>query len=173
MRSLQTTTNFLIEWTGNKMKNMQEVFDCIFTRPYAEDSYAMNDFIETLIRHLSWKMFEHQEEICYNITEKNPPMLKDNVVEYMRNVLNNEFGWVRNYIICRMLISYRLSNVDLGEEAEWYLREEFDEDSWNDLNDAINRYIWEDYARTLGTEGAKKYFKRIDRSEYIMEENND
>lgn len=155
------------------MKDMQDIFDCIFTRPYAEDDYTMNEFVENLTRHLRWKLFEHQSEICYNIIEKNPPMLKDNVVEYMHNVLNNEFGWVRNYIICRVLISYRLSNVDLGEEAEWYLREEFDEDSWKDLNDAINRYIWEDYSKMLGAEKAKEYFKKINHPEYIMEEDND
>lgn len=150
--------------------NMQEVFDCIFTRPFAEDDFTLNEFVDDLIRRLSWKMFERQEEICYMINEKNPPMLKDNVIEFMRNVLNTEFGWVRNYIICRMLISYRLSNVDLGDEAEWYLREEFDDEDWAELNKAINTYIWKDYSKNLGVEKAKEYFLKIGHSEYIMED---
>ena len=100
-----------------------EVFDCMYTRPYAEDDALLNDFINDLIRHVSWKMFTHQEEVCYTIAEKNPPMLKDNVIGFLRTAINNELGWVRDYVICRMLMSYRLSNVDLGEEAELYLRD--------------------------------------------------
>ena len=150
--------------------NVQEVFDCIFTRPFAEDDFTLNEFVDDLVRRLSWKMFEHQEEVCFNISEKNPPMLKENAITYMQNVLNTEFGWVRNYIICRMLISYRLSNVDLGDEAEWYLREEFDDEDWAKLNKAINTYIWEDYSKNLGVKKAKEYFLRIGHSEYIMED---
>lgn len=146
---------------------MNEVFDCIFTRPYAEDDFTLNEFVDDLTRRLSWKMFEHQEEICFNITEKNPPMLKENAITYMQNMLNTELGWVRNYIICRMLISYRMSNVDLGEEGEWYLREEFDEEGWADFNKIMNDYVWHDYAQLLGEEKTKKYFMKINRPEFI------
>ena len=153
------------------MQDMDKiVFDCIFTRPYAEEDYSLNDYIDKLIHQLSWKMFESQEEICYNITEKNPPMLKDNVIEHMRNILNSELGFLRNYIICRMLISYRISNVDLGEEGTEYLREEFTEEEWSNLNQAINKYVWEDYVRSLGEEKAKKYFEKIGRPEFLPKE---
>lgn len=151
-------------------KDMDQVFDCIFTRPYAESDYPLNDFVDNLTRSLSWYMFEHQNEICYNISEKNPPMLKDNVIERMQNFLDNEFGWVRNYIICRMLISYRMGNVDLGKEAEWYLREEFDDDDWKQFNNVMNKYVWDDYCKYLGPEKAKEYFKKINRPEFIMED---
>ena len=146
---------------------MDEVFDCVFTRPYAEDDFTLNQYVDDLARHLSWKMFEHQEEICFNITEKNPPMLKENAITYMQNVLDTEFGWVRNYIICRMLIAYRMSNVDLGDEGEWYLREEFDEEGWADFNKTMNDYVWHDYVRFLGEEKTKEYFIRINRPEFI------
>ena len=149
--------------------NANEVFDCIYTRPYAEDDYLLNDFIEELLLHLSWKMFEHQEEICYTIAEKNPPMLKDNVIEFMRQAINNELGWVRDYIICRMLISYRLSNVDLGEEAEWYLKESLG-DEWDNFDKKVNEYIWNDYVKFLGVAKAKEHFEKINRPEYIPEE---
>ena len=151
-------------------KNMSDVFDCIYTRPYAEDDYSINDFVDNLARSLSWYMFEHQDEICYNISEKNPPMLKDCAIERMQNFLDTEFGWVRNYIICRMLISYRMNNVDLGNEAEWYLREEFDDDSWKELNEAINKHVWDDYCKYLGSEKTKTYFENINRPEFIPKE---
>lgn len=147
-----------------------EVFECMYTRPYAEDDALLNDFINDLIRHVSWKMFTHQEEICYTIAEKNPPMLKDNVIGYMRQAINNELGWVRDYVICRMLMSYRLSNVDLGEEAELYLRDSLGEEQWAEFEEAAKKFIWNDYAKFCGVKGAKEYFTRIDRTEYIPAE---
>ncbi len=150
-------------------KDMDQVFDCIFTRPYADDDYSANELVDELTFRLSRKMFQHQEEICHMISEKNPPMLKDNVIEFMQNCLNTEFGWIRNYIICRMLISYRMSNVDLGFEGEWYLREEFDDESWAEFNKAMNKYVWDDYCKYFGAEKAKAYFERINRPEFIME----
>ena len=153
------------------MQNMDKiVFDCIFTRPYAEEDYSLNDYINELIRRLAWRMLESQEEVCYNIMERNPPMLKENVIEHMRNILNDELGSLRNYIICRMLISYRISNIDLGDEGIEYLREEFTEEEWSNLNQAINKYVWEDYVRSLGEEEARKYFERIGRPEFLPEE---
>ena len=152
-----------------KTNEMKDVFDCIFTRPFAEDDYPLNDFVDNLTRSLSWYMFKHQEEICYMISEKNPPMLKDNVIERMQNYLNTEFGWIRNYIICRMLISYRMANVDLGEEGEWYLREEFNDEEWDQLNDALNKYVWNDYCKYLGPDKAREHFEKINRPEFIQE----
>ena len=152
-----------------KTNEMKDVFDCIFTRPFAEDDYPLNDFVDNLTHSLSWYMFKHQEEICYMISEKNPPMLKDNVIERMQNYLNTEFGWIRNYIICRMLISYRMANVDLGEEGEWYLREEFNDEEWDQLNDALNKYVWNDYCKYLGPDKAREHFEKINRPEFIQE----
>lgn len=151
-------------------KDMDQVFDCIYTRPFAEDDALLNDFIDDLIRQLSWEMFKDQHEICYDISQKNPPMLKDNVIEYMQNVLNVRMGFVLDYIISRMLISYRMSNVDLGFEGEWYLRESFDDESWTEFNESMNKYVWDDYCKYLGSEKAKEYFKKINRPEFIMED---
>ena len=152
-----------------KTNEMKDVFDCIFTRPFADDDYSANELVDELTFRLSRKMFERQEEICYMISEKNPPMLKDNVIEFMQNYLNTEFGWIRNYIICRMLISYRMANVDLGEEGEWYLREEFNDEEWDQLNDALNKYVWNDYCKYLGPDKTRKYFEKINRPEFIQE----
>lgn len=151
-------------------KDMDQVFDCIYTRPFAEDDALLNDFIDDLIHQLSWEMYRHQDEICYNISQKNPPMLKDNVIEHMQNILNVKMGFVREYIISRMLISYRMSNVDLGSEGEWYLRESFDDESWAEFNKSMNKYVWDDYCKYLGPEKAKEYFQKINRPEFIMED---
>lgn len=153
-----------------KLDEMKNIFDCIYTRPYADDDVTLNNEIDRIFRAVHWHMFEDQNEICYNIAEKNPPMLKNNVISYLRQQINNEICWIRDYIICRMLISYRLSNVDLGEEATWYLREAFDDEDWKKLNDAINRHIWEDYSKSLGKEKAIEYFTRINRPEFIFKE---
>ena len=153
-----------------KFNEMDKIFDCIYTRPYADDDFTLNSEIDRIIGTLSWHMFEDQDKICYNISEKNPPMLKDNVIEYMRQDINRQFGWIREYIICKMLISYRLSNVDLGDEATWYLRESFDDEGWAELNDAINHHIWDDYSKMIGKEKAIEYFTRINRPEFIPEE---
>ena len=153
-----------------KFDKMVDVFDCIYTRPYADNEVTLNEEIDRIIKNLSWKMFEDQQKICYNITEKNPPMLKDNVIDYMRQQINLDFSWIREYIICKMLISYRLSNVDLGDEATYYLKKVFDEEEWTELNEAINRYIWNDYSSMIGKEKAIEYFNRINRPEYIYKE---
>lgn len=155
-----------------KTDEMNKVFDCLYTRPYADDDVTLNDEIDRIVRVLSWHMFEDQEKICYNITEKNPPMLKDGVIEYMRQDINRQFSWIREYIICKTLISYRLSNVDLGDEATFYLKEGFSDEEWAELNDAINHYIWEDYSKNLGEEKAIEYFTRINRPEFIFKEEN-
>lgn len=156
-----------------KISEMKDVFDCIYTRPYAEDDALLNDEIDRIFGAVSWHMFEDQNQICYNISEKNPPMLKDNVIEHMRILINHELDWIRDYIICKMLISYRLGNVDLGDEATWYLKEAFSEDEWKELNDAINHYIWKDYSTGLGKDEAIKHFIRINRPEYIFVEEED
>jgi hypothetical protein len=148
-------------------EDMNQVFDCIFTRPYADDTLLANELVDRLTFLLSKEMFKHQEEVCYMISEKNPPMLKDNVIEYMQNCLNTKFGWIRNYIICRMLISYRMSNVDLGESGERYLREEFTEEEWEEFNQAMNRYVWDDYCKFFGPEKTKEHFEKINRPEFI------
>jgi len=153
-----------------EMDELNKIFDCIYTRPFTGDDVAFNDFVDNLIRSLSWDMFEHQEEICHMITKRNPPKLKDGALDRLFNFINNEFGWLRGYIACRILMSYRLSNVDLDDESEWYLREQFDKEDWDDFNKAVNRHIWDDYRKYLGDDKAAEHFTKINRPEYIFEE---
>lgn len=154
------------------MKNdeLVKIFDCLDTRPFAEDDCLLNDYVDRIIHYVSWDLFQHQEDICHMISEKNPPMLKDNIIEYMSNVINREFGWLRSYIMAQTLITYRLSNVDLGEEGEWWLRDHMGDDSYQDFEKAARKFIYTDYAIFLGKEKAEDYFRRIGREDYIPEE---
>ena len=149
---------------------MNEVFDCLYTRPYADDDALLNEFVDQIVRQTSWEMFKDQEQICHMITKQNPPKLKDGALDHLINIVNTKLGWIRNYIVCRILLSYRLGNVDLDEESEWYLREEFDDEDWEELNQAINRHIWDDYRKYLGDDKAAEHFTKINRPEYIFEE---
>lgn len=153
-------------------KDMDQVFDCIYTRPFADDDALLNDFIDRILQNISWRMFERQEEVCYMISEKNPPMLKDNVIEFLKRAINIEMGYLQEYIISNMLIKYRMSNVDLGDRGEQYLRDTFafEDEDWNEFNKAMNKYVWDSYCKYLGAEETKKYFEKINRPEFIMEE---
>lgn len=153
-----------------KNETMPDVFDCMFTRPYAEDDYLLNDYIDRIIHEVSWKMFEDQEEICHMISESNPPKLKANVIDYMRIIIRNKLSWVTSYIIGRILIGYRMGNIDLGDAGEEWLREQFTNEEYEKFEAAMRKYIYNDYAKYLGKEKANEYFNRIGRPEYIIEE---
>jgi hypothetical protein len=154
------------------MKNdeLVEIFDCLDTRPFAEDDALLNDYIDRVMHYVSWDLFRHQEDVCHMISEKNPPMLKDNIIEYMSSVVNRELGWLRGYIMARILITYRLSNVDLGEEGEWWLRDRMGDESYFDFEKAARKFIYKDYAKFLGEEKADEYFRKIGREDYILKE---
>ncbi len=147
---------------------VHEVYDHILTRPYAEEDYLLNTFIEEILRRVSWKLLENQEKIVYMANEREDgiPLLKDNVIETMRDYVNDEFGWIRSYIITRLLMSYRLGNIDLGEEGEWWLREELGEEEYLEWESRVRKAIYEDYAKHLGEEKADAYFERIGRINY-------
>lgn len=147
---------------------VHEVYDHILTRPYAEDDYLLNTFVDETMRRVSWKLFEHQEDVLYmaNETETGIPLLKDNAIEDMRDCVNEEFSWIRSYIITHLLMSYRLGNIDLGEEGDWWLREELGEKEYLEWESRARKAIYQDYAQNLGEEKADAYFEKIGRSHY-------
>ncbi len=147
---------------------VHDVYDHILTRPYAEDDYLLNTFVEETMRRVSWKLFEHQENILYmaSETESGIPLLKDNVIEEMRTCINGAFGWIRGYIITHLLMSYRLGNIDLGPEGEWWLREELGEEEYLEWESRARKAIYQEYAQNLGEEAADKYFEKIGRLHY-------
>ena len=148
--------------------NVNEVFDSIVTRPYAEDDYLLNDFVENLLRRVSWKLFEDQEHVVYMANERSDgvPLLKDDAINVIREKIDNEFSWLRGYMITRILMSYRLGNIDLGDVGEWWLRDELGEEEFLEWESRARKFIYNDYAKTLGEERADEYFKKIGRLHY-------
>lgn len=147
--------------------DINDVFDCIYTRPYAENNDLLNDYVDEILRHVSWRLFRQQEDICFTISERNPPMLKEEAVDIIEAECRKELNWLVDYIVNRMLISYRLSNIDLGEEGENELRWNLGDEEYEDFEKAAREYIYQDYVKFLGTEKTNLYFEKIGRSEYI------
>ena len=150
-----------------------EVFDCIYTRPFSDDDYSLNDYINQQLHDVSWRLFERQQDICFNIVERNPPMLKNEAPDIIFRECRKAFNWVYDYMTIRLLISYRLNNIDLGEEGEWTLRDALGDEEYEEFEKAARKYIFEDYAKNLGVDKAISYFKKIDRPEFIAEVKNE
>lgn len=133
-----------------------------FENPYAEDDELMNDWVETIMHRVSWKLFDHQRDIikmAYE-TENDIPVLKDEAIEIIDQVITSELGWLRSYIINRILVSYAKGNIDLGEEGRWYMDEQFDPEDAADFWKEIDKYIWQDYAKVLGDEKTAELWKK-------------
>lgn len=149
---------------------VEKIYDSIYTRPYAEEDELLNDYVDRILHNVTWKLFEDQQNICYMINEKNPPMLKDNFIEVATRYIEHEFGWLREYLLIRLLIEYRLSNLDLGEENEEWLKDMLGEEEYEDFEKIAKEYIYKDYVKMLGQEEADLYFEKIGRlEEYKVE----
>lgn len=148
--------------------NLHEVYDHINTRPYAEDDYLLNTFVEETLRRVSWKLFQHQEDFVYMANEREDgiPVLKENAIWTIEDYINSEFAWLRSYILTRLLMSYRLDNVELGEEGTWWLRDELGEEEFLEWESRARKFIYNDYVKTLGEERADEYFRKIGRLHY-------
>lgn len=150
---------------------VEKIYDSIYTRPYAEEDELLNDYVDRILHNVTWKLFEDQQNICYMINEKNPPMLKDNFIEVATRHIENEFGWLREYLLIRLLIEYRLSNLDLGKENEEWLKDRLGEEEYEDFEKIAKEYIYKDYVKMLGQEEADLYFEKIGRlEEYKVED---
>ena len=150
---------------------VEKIYDSIYTRPYAEEDELLNDYVDRILHNVTWKLFEDQQNICYMINEKNPPMLKDNFIEVATRYINHEFGWLREYLLIRLLIEYRLSNLDLGEKNEEWLKDMLGEEEYEDFEKIAKEYIYKDYVKMLGQEEADLYFEKIGRLEEYKVEN--
>lgn len=149
---------------------VEKIYDSIYTRPYAEEDELLNDYVDRILHNVTWKLFEDQQNICYMINEKNPPMLKDNFIEVATRYIEHEFGWLREYLLIRLLIEYRLSNLDLGEKNEEWLKDMLGEEEYEDFEKIAKEYIYKDYVKMLGQEEADLYFEKIGRlEEYKVE----
>ncbi len=133
-----------------------------FENPYAENDELMNDWVETIIHRVSWELFDHQQDIIKmaHETENGIPVLKDEAIKVIGQVIISELGWLRSYILDRILVSYAKGNIDLGEEGRWYMNEQFDPEDAANFWKEIDKYIWQDYAKVLGEERTAELWKK-------------
>lgn len=133
-----------------------------FENPYAEDDELMNDWVETIIHRVSWELFDHQQDIIKmaHETENGIPVLKDEAIQIIGQVIISELGWLRSYILDRILVSYAKGNIDLGEEGRWHISDQFDPEDAADFWKEIDEYIWQDYAKVLGEEKTAKLWEK-------------
>lgn len=145
-----------------------DVYDCIATRPYADDDRLLNDFVEDVLYRVSWKLFQRQEDFVYMAHEREDgiPLLKDNVIEMIDRQIESELSWLYGYMTTRLLMSYRLDNIDLGDEGEWWLRDELGDEEYLKWEKAARKAIYQDYVKSLGEERADEYFRKIGRLHY-------
>ena len=148
--------------------NVHDVYDCVATRPYADDDHLLNDFVEDVLHHVSWKLFQHQADfVCMAHERENGiPLLKDNVIEVIDHQIDSELSWLYGYMTTRLLMSYRLNNIDLGDEGTQWLRDDLGDELYLEWESRARKYIYNDYVKTLGEEKAEEYFRKIGRLHY-------
>ena len=125
-----------------------------FENPYADDCDLLNDWVEQIIKRVSWELFEHQHDVVYmaNETDSGIPKLKEDAIDVMRQTINSELSWLRGYIISRILVAYAKDNIDLGDEGRWYIDDQFNPEDAANFWKEIDKYIWHDYVQFLGEE---------------------
>ena len=132
-----------------------------YEQPYAEDNFLLNEFVEDALRRTSWKLFGNQEKVVYmaNETDNGIPKMREDAIDYIRMVARNELGWLVNYIVNRILVSYMKGNIDPSEEVKWWFKEDLPEGDDEKFWKEINEYIWQDYAKVLGEEKTAELWK--------------
>lgn len=133
-----------------------------YEQPYAEDDSLLNEFIEDALRRTSWKLFGNQEKVVYmaNETDNGIPKMREDAIDYIRMVARNELGWLVNYMVNRILVSYMKGNIDPSEEVKWWFKEDLPEGDDEEFWKEINEYIWQDYAKVLGEEKTAELWEK-------------
>ena len=133
-----------------------------YEQPYAEDDSLLNEFIEDALRRISWRLFDNQEKVVYmaNETDNGIPKMREDAIDYIRMVARNELGWLVNYMINRILVSYMKGNIDPSEEVKWWFKEDLPEGDDEEFWKEINEYIWQDYAKVLGEEKTAELWEK-------------
>lgn len=132
-----------------------------YEQPYAEDDSLLNKFVEDALRRISWRLFENQEDVVYmaNETDNGIPKMREGAIDYIHMVARNELGWLVNYMVNRILVSYMKGNIDPSEEVKWWFKEDLPEGDDEQFWKEINEYIWQDYTEVLGEEKTAELWK--------------
>lgn len=133
-----------------------------FENSYAEDDELFNDWIERTLHHISWELFNKQDKVVYFASETNNgiPKLKEDALDVIRQTIISELGWLRSYMLDRILVAYAKGNIDLGEEGKWYLDNQFEPEDAADFWNEIYQYIWDDYSKMLGDAKTAELWKK-------------
>lgn len=133
-----------------------------FENPYAEDDELLNDWVERTLRFTSWELFNKQDKIVYfaNETDNGIPKLKEGALDVIHQTIIDELGWLRSYMLGRILVAYAKGNIDLGEEGKQYLDDQFDSEDTAEFWNEIYQYIWDDYSKMLGEERTAELWEK-------------
>lgn len=128
--------------------------------PYADEDERLNDWVDNILAHVRWHMFQNQEEWLYmagELGEGAVPKFKPNAREVMHNAIYREFGWVVAYMMDRLITEYRLGNVDLDDDLIADLRyemggyEDEEDTTYDEWEAEARKRIFKDYEEHLGT----------------------
>lgn len=144
------------------MSDFTYVDTCL--QPYAEDDTLLNDWLDNFIAHIKLRLFKKQEDWVHMAGEFGKgsiPKLKENAIDTIVEAAIDEFGWVLNYIVDRLITEYRLSNIDLDENTISELIFEFDEDGYEEWETECRKRIVEDYKNFMDKDKLIDYFSNL------------
>lgn len=102
---------------------------------YFDDDTNANDWLNEIMPHIMFKLFRDQENYLFMAGELGKgrwPMLKENAVEYIEDIINREFDWLIESIAMAIIRKYHEDDIDMpqsiaDEYNEWYGFSEKDE----------------------------------------------
>ena len=135
----------------------------LFKEPYAEEETTLNEWVDNLVSRINIYLFHHQEDYLYmsgELGEGRFPQLKDEdkVYRAIETAFDSEISWLFQYVMERIVRQLRLSNIDLGESMEDWLREEMGDEYFKEWEEAAKKQIFDDYAEHLGIVDTIKLF---------------
>lgn len=136
----------------------------MYTQPYAGENELLNDWVEQCLAHAKWELFENQEDWVLMAGETGvgmPPKFKENARIAIRQACMNQFHYLADYMVDRIVTEYRLSNIDLDEDTIWQLQEDLPEDGYEEWEEECRKRIFAEYKQYLGYDKAIEYFKNI------------
>ena len=133
-----------------------------YEMPYTRDNEKLNDYVEKMLKRASWKLFENQKNIVHMAyeTDNGIPKMREGAIDYIYTVVRNEFDWLVDYMVNRILVAYLKGNIEPSDEVKkWFEEDLFEKDAdqfWKEIDD----YIWDDYVRMLGEEKLTKLWEK-------------
>ena len=128
---------------------------------YADDDTSLNEWIEDLMQDMRWELFREQAKWLYmsgELGEGRFPQIKDNYLEQFRYAFMDSVSILVEWMFTKLLMEYRLGNIDLGPEAEYTLKWELGDEEYEKWEQEAKEYIFNDYAENIGIDAASRIF---------------